>query len=37
MDDPAFVVPDILAVDADSVTYFYSVDSRGDVDVVSDE
>ena len=34
MDDPAFFVPDILAVKADAVAYLKSVDSRGDVDVV---
>jgi len=34
MDDPAFFVPDILAVKAAAVAYLKSVDSRGDVDVV---
>jgi hypothetical protein len=34
MDDPAFFVPDILAVKANAVAYLKSVDSRGDVDVV---
>jgi len=37
MDDPAFFVPDILAVEAHTVAYLESVDSRGDVDVVSDQ
>ena len=37
MDDPAFFVPDILAVEADAVAYLKSSDSRGDVNVVGDE
>ena len=37
MDGPAFLVPDILAVEVDVVAYFKSVYSRGDVDVVSDQ
>ena len=34
MDDPAFRVPDILAVETNAVAYLKSVDSRGNVDVV---
>ena len=37
MDDPAFFVPDILAVEADAVAYLKSRDSRGNVDIVCDE
>ena len=37
MDDPAFFVPDILAVKADAVACLKSVDSRGDVDVVCNQ
>jgi len=37
MDDPAFFVPDILTVEADTVAYLESVDSRGDVDVMRDQ
>ena len=37
MDVPAFFVLDILAVEADAITYLKSSDSRGDVDVVCDE
>lgn len=34
MDDPAFLVPDILAVKADAVAFLDAFDSRGDVNVV---
>ena len=34
MDDAAFFVPDILAVEADRVAHLKAVDSRGDVDIV---
>lgn len=37
MEDPAFLVPDILAIKADAVAFLESVDSRGDVDVVCHE
>ena len=37
MDNAAFFVPDILAVEADTVAYLESVDSRGDVDVMRDQ
>ena len=37
MDDPAFFIPDILAVEAHTVAYLESVDSRGDVDVMRDQ
>ena len=37
MDDAAFFIPDILAVEADTVAYIESVDSRGDVDVMRDQ
>jgi len=37
MDDPAFFVPDILAVEADAVVYLKSSNSRSDVDIVCDE
>jgi hypothetical protein len=37
MDDPAFLVPDILALKADAVAFLESVDSRGNVDVVCHE
>ena len=37
MDDPVFFVPDILAVEADTVAYLESVDPRGDVYVMSDQ
>lgn len=37
MDDPAFFVPDILAIKTDAVAYLQSVDSWGDVYVVSDK
>jgi len=37
MDDPAFLVPDILALKEDAVAFLESVDSRGDVDVVCHE
>lgn len=34
VDDAAFLVPNILAVEPDAVTDSQSVDARGDVDVV---
>ena len=37
MDNSAFFIPDILAVEADTVAYLETVDSRGDVDVMSDQ
>ena len=37
MDDTALFVPDILTVEADTVAYLESVDSRGDVDVMRDQ
>ena len=37
VDDAAFLVPNILAVEADAVAYGKIVDARGDVDVVCDQ
>ena len=37
MDEPAFLVPDVLAAKADAVAFLERGDSRGDVDVVCDE
>lgn len=37
MDEAAFGVPDVLAVEANAIAYFKFVDSWGDVDVVCDE
>jgi hypothetical protein len=34
MNDPAFLVPDILALKAHAVAFRESFDSRGDIDVV---
>ena len=37
MDNSAFFIPDILPVEAHTVAYIESVDSRGDVDVMRDQ
>jgi hypothetical protein len=37
MDNSAFFIPDILAVEADTVAYIQSVDSPGNVDVMRDQ
>ncbi len=37
MDNSAFFIPDILAVEVDTVAYIESVDSPGDVDVMRDQ
>ena len=37
MNNPTFVVPHILTIKSHSVTYYQTVDSRSDVDIVTDQ